>query len=284
MRFSELFESITAYHGSSNEHQGFDTKHTGTNSTVFGAYHNDRHGIFFSLNPHFAALYGDVIEYELNISNTIDLNENPNIVFEFTQKNDLDRNVMLDARSVMYGDWSTWQLFEDELGEEFVSFLKEKGYDSASFAESNFDDEENEIEGKTIVVFNPSKAIKHGQLELDLYESEIPSLSFYNGVTDSHSGQTNGTLWAYDKTKYPDGFDLKQVDGPGIYGYIDWVNYQNDLQIQMIETLSNYRRHGIGTQMVNELKRYAKENNCQLVWSNTTSDGEALKQSLRNPQ
>lgn len=61
--------------------------------------------------------------------------------------------------------------FEKEIREWFVKFLKYEGYDSAKFVE------DHEFGGKkydseTIVVFNPSKIVKQGQLELDLYENE----------------------------------------------------------------------------------------------------------------
>lgn len=105
-------------------------------------------------------------------------------------------------------------------------------------------------------------------------------LSFYNGTTDSYSGQSNGTLWAYDKSKYPGGFDLRQVKGPGIYGYVDWVLYQGELQIQMIEVHEDFRRQGIATKMHNWLQHWADQEGYELIWSNMTPDGAALKKSL----
>lgn len=106
------------------------------------------------------------------------------------------------------------------------------------------------------------------------------NLSFYNGITDSYSGQSNGTLWAYDKSKYPHGFDLQQIKGPGIYGYVDWVVYQGELQIQMIEVHEGFRRQGIATKMHNWLQQWADQEGYELIWSNTTPDGAALKKSL----
>jgi len=108
-------------------------------------------------------------------------------------------------------------------------------------------------------------------------QKEIPSLKFYSGVTDSHSGQTNGVLWAYDPTKYQRGFDAKQVEGPGIYGYIEWVSYQGETQIQMIEVLPEFRRKSIGSQMVKALNGSTSDN---VVWSGTTDDGENLRKSI----
>jgi len=109
------------------------------------------------------------------------------------------------------------------------------------------------------------------------FTEKIPPLKFYSGVTDSHSGQTNGVLWAYDPTKYKGGFDLKQVEGPGIYGYIEWVSYQGETQIQMIEVLSEFRRKSVGSQMVKALKDSTSD---KVVWSGTTDDGEKLRKAV----
>jgi len=166
---------IIAYHGSSNDHAAFDVKHTGNNSTSFSDYNSTRYGVFFTTNPDFAAIYGDVMEYELNISNTLNLDTNKamDILNEFVEMMfDKDRDIALDSRSVLHGDWSIWQLFEDELGKTFVSYLKNLGYDSATFIEEHEADDED-IQSQTIVVFNPSKIIKHGQLELDLYDHHV---------------------------------------------------------------------------------------------------------------
>jgi hypothetical protein len=169
---------IIAYHGSSNNHAGFDVRHTGNNSSMFSDYNSTRYGIFFTTNPKFAEIYGDVMEYELRIQRTIDLDTNNamNILSDFVDiMFEKDRDIALDARSVLHGDWSIWQLFENDLGKTFVSYLKHLGYDSATFVEEheNDDDEDDEVRGQTIVVFNPSKVIKNGQFELDLYDHAI---------------------------------------------------------------------------------------------------------------
>lgn len=115
------------------------------------------------------------MEYELNIQNTINLDTNKamNILNDFVEiMFDKDRDIALDARSVLRGDWSIWQLFENELGKSLVPYLKSLGYDSATFEEEHEVDD-NDVQGQTIVVFNPSKVIKHGQLELDLYDHVV---------------------------------------------------------------------------------------------------------------
>lgn len=167
MKISEL----KAYHGSSNDHQSFDTKHTGNNSHTFGYYQSERHGVFFTLNPEFAALYGDVIEYELNITNTYNMDEATEILSQFYEYlDDKDSELFTDVRDMLYSNAKSWSFFEDEVGEEFVKYLKSLGFDSATFVEYNEDDSGDEIKSQTIVVFNPSKIIKHDQLELNLYE------------------------------------------------------------------------------------------------------------------
>lgn len=109
---------------------------------------------------------------------------------------------------------------------------------------------------------------------------DVPQLSFYNGTTDAHGDQVDGALWAYDKSEYPGGFDLRQTSGPGIFGYIEWSQYKGELQIQMIEVLDGYRRRGVATQLVAEIQKYANQHGLDLVWSNMTPDGAALKKSL----
>jgi len=166
-------QEIKAYHGSSNNHAPFDVKHKGNNSMVFfGAFTSTRHGTFFTNNPKFAALYGDVQEYDLEITNTLDLDKNTNPVFNFIDELDphgKDRNLWWDAKNI-FERGQMWELFEEEVGKRLIRYLTKKGYDSASFTETNNDDDENEIESKTIVVFNPSKIVpKNGQRELDLY-------------------------------------------------------------------------------------------------------------------
>jgi len=246
MRYIELSESITAYHGSSNEHQGFDTKHTGDNSHTFGSYNTDRHGIFFSLNPKFAAMYGDVIQYELNINNTTNLDKSLDIVAAFADQT-TDRGIRMDAQNVLYKHWSVWQLFEDDLGKEFVTFLKDQGYDSATFTEYNENDDGKEIDGKTIVVFNPSKVIKHGQLELDLYEN-----------TDEFSSLTIEEFMLYIENKY----DVKQF-------FVS--NYKTNI-IKLDNIIVGDKKRGTGTEIMNDLITYADDNHKMIILTPAVAD------------
>lgn len=152
-----LSEAVLAYHGSTMDNPTFDSHHTGHNSHTFGAYESTRHGIFFTDDPEFAALYGKVGRYRLNIHHTLDLENDNNAIWDFVQSIDPfgpDRNLWIEARGIMY-DSKYWPLFEDEVGERFVAFLRERGYDSASFHEYNEDDNGQEHESHTIVVFDP---------------------------------------------------------------------------------------------------------------------------------
>ena len=180
MKIKEILSEIKAYHGSSNNHQEFDTKHTGQNSHTFGHYSSSRSGIFFTTNPEFAKIYGDVQEYDLNISKTYNLDKNFKIIDEFMDYiRDKDRSMFLFIRDNILNNGSKWNFFEDEVGDEFVLFLKQKGYDSATFEEYNENDNDEEIFSNTIVVFNPSKIIKNNQYTLDLWEKKLKHNKMY---------------------------------------------------------------------------------------------------------
>ena len=70
MHLDELLEAIRAYHGSGAPNVEFTMPHTGTNSHTFGSYQSERWGAFFSDNPNFSKMYGNVAEYILNINHT----------------------------------------------------------------------------------------------------------------------------------------------------------------------------------------------------------------------
>ena len=147
---------VRAYHGSQSN-DAFIIGHTGNNSAgILGQYDSKRHGVFFTDNPEFASMYGTVKQYELNIHHTVDLDKS-NIIHEFRNSLDqFDRNggreLWLEA---MYGCKQAWRFFENEVGENFVRYLLEEGYDSATFTEYN-EEFEKEHKSHTIVVFDPS--------------------------------------------------------------------------------------------------------------------------------
>lgn len=163
MRYHELIEeTVRAYHGSSHPSQAFVLGHTGENSHTFGHYQSQRWGAFFTDNPEFAQIYGQVGAYDLNIQHTLNLKQDRGeTIYQFMQTLDAfdgqgEREVYLDARNVLHGDWPYWHLFENELGKRFVAYLKEQGYDSVSFEEYNEDGDGEEHRSQTIVVLDPS--------------------------------------------------------------------------------------------------------------------------------
>jgi len=158
MIFSELFEAITRYHGTSTPDAEFGPVHTGNNSHTFGAYTSTRYGIFFSNNPRFAAIYGTVGKYKLNLKDTLDMDKAPDVWDDFKKSIDPfdDRDFWLELR---YGVKETWHRFENDVGKRWVKYLLQQGYDSAKFVEYN-DKDGKEIKSETIVVFNPNSIVK----------------------------------------------------------------------------------------------------------------------------
>jgi len=170
----KLFE-LVAYHGAPTHGKGFAVSHKGDNASTFSDYTSKRYGSFFSDNPKFSDLYGKTQEYNLDITNPYDFRKHGNWI--------LDRFIQY-AETVSDAYWqkirfyivhqhrTMWELFEEEFGKEFVKYLVKEGYDSAIFAESNTDDDDNEIESNTIVVFDPSNIEHKGQRNLPLHNVE----------------------------------------------------------------------------------------------------------------
>lgn len=111
--------------------------------------------------------------------------------------------------------------------------------------------------------------------ECELYEDNLPkNIKFYNNVYGAHHDQIDGTLWAYNPLKYPEGFDLSPT---GVYGYLDWSSFAGNTQIQMIKVALEFRRSGIATAMIKKLEDENKE---PIVWSGTIGHGDALRKSM----
>lgn len=162
-------DEIIAYHGSRpRETTGFSLSHRGLNTHTFGEYESDRYGVFFTTNPEFAELYGDVEKYELMINNTINLDQRHDFSDFINAMIEKDRNTGLEAREVLHRGKPVWMAFENDLGKHFVDYLLQQGFDSATFTESNENNDGKEIESQTIVVLEPNKIIKGKQLELAL--------------------------------------------------------------------------------------------------------------------
>jgi hypothetical protein len=160
MKWDEIFEAVRAYHGSGHANPVFIMGHTGNNSHTFGSYQSQRWGVFFTDNPDFARMYGNVAAYDLDLHKTLDCENDNNAIWNFVQSFDPhdpeQRNTWLDARAIMHSN-HYWQLFEDEVGERFVAYLRELGFDSAMFVEYNVDDNDgDERRSHTIVVLDPS--------------------------------------------------------------------------------------------------------------------------------
>lgn len=164
---------ILAYHGSQpRATTGFALSHTGHVSSEFAQYTTQRWGVFFTNNPQYAALYGDVEQYELLIAHTADLDQQRvfhDLVGRFVDLMlDTDTGVAASARQILQGHWSVWQLFELDVGRQFVSFLLNEGYDSATYTEYTVDHDDVEHESLTTVVLRPHLIVQHGQLNLDI--------------------------------------------------------------------------------------------------------------------
>lgn len=155
MRATELLEGIKVYHGSKNGHGKFEIGHQGNNSHTFGEYNSTRYGVFFTNNPKFAAIYGDVDTYDLSLSkkDIINLDDNPNFLYYFVNdfmKDYENGDYFQDARHLQY----TWQYFDGEVGAAFAQYVKEKGFKAATFEEENEDDNGKNQRSKTLVLYD----------------------------------------------------------------------------------------------------------------------------------
>lgn len=172
-----LHEEVKAFHGSQQSGGPvFQLGHSGDNSHTIGSYQSKRWGVFFTNNPDFARLYGTVNQYTLNVNNTIDFEIDHGDTFrEFLETLDPfgdERQLWLAAKHLRHD----WQMFENEVGERFVAFLKERGYDSAAFVEYNEDENGEEHRSETIVVFDPAKIKKINLSEAEMVtELSVPA-------------------------------------------------------------------------------------------------------------
>jgi GNAT superfamily N-acetyltransferase len=99
---------------------------------------------------------------------------------------------------------------------------------------------------------------------LDLFENESKSINNVKiqlSIVDFHHGQL-------------DGYILALVHGEKI-GYLDFSIYDNVAQIKMIEVDPQYRRLGVGMQLVKRLEQEVGKHNIE--WGGLTTDGAAFK-------
>jgi len=87
-----------------------------------------------------------------------------------------------------------------------------------------------------------------------------------NEVTAAYSGQVNGVIRAKDAAG-------KQI------GYIDWVNFRDEISISMIAVSEEARGAGVATKMVERLLEESPDA-IGLKWGMMTPDGFALKAKL----
>ncbi|MFA5491143.1 MAG: hypothetical protein WC284_18335 [Candidimonas sp.] len=127
----------------------------GRNYHTFGDHEVERWGVFFTDNPSFAAMYGDVKKFIINPSSTFLLDgsaKSQRMIWNFIDQIE-DAGIKFDAKNVHHD----WQLFDEDVGEEFYKFLKSQGYDSVKFVEYNNDDDGVEQESNTYVMYDLNK-------------------------------------------------------------------------------------------------------------------------------
>lgn len=128
-KYNNKNNDIIVYHGSENNSHKLLPTHIGTNSFSLGNIDVDRYGIFLSDNPEFAKEYGNnVKKFHINLKNpaiiTSDLKQQfINTLDPFGE----DREIWIWAKNASYD----WQYFDNKLGERFVKWLQEEGYDGA---------------------------------------------------------------------------------------------------------------------------------------------------------
>jgi len=157
MRLDELI----AYNGRKNPDNPILSQHTGDNSTTFGAYKSTRYGAFFTNNPEFAKLYGEVREYDIDDSDIVNYELLNDLASAYASSLDYhDPDIREIALSIGYIAGNTqadeWGLFEDEIGEHFVPWLKNHGYTGAQFFEYHEGYDGKELKSLTTVVFDLS--------------------------------------------------------------------------------------------------------------------------------
>lgn len=144
-----------------------DSKESWVSTNIGGNLKTTRHGIFLSDNPKFAEEFGEnVFNLKANVKNTYPMNYNTKEDFADSIDSKKERKLWEEAK---YSNHN-WELFEGELGKRFVKFLKDKGYDSASFQEETGSGESLK-ESNTLVVLDKKNLKTKSQLTSE-YESK----------------------------------------------------------------------------------------------------------------
>jgi len=176
--FMRLIE-LTAYHGRNNPDGKFSDTHDGDNSHTLGAYKSTRYGTFFSDNPEFSALYGEVRKYEIddyNIVAAVVLNDLASHAANELDYHDPDQRELALAIGYIAGSTNgdEWKLFDDDIGEYFVPWLIEQGYDGAQFVEYH-EGPHGELRSLTTVVFD-NRLIRPADINESFFSSNIDVL------------------------------------------------------------------------------------------------------------
>lgn len=102
------------------------------------------------------------------------------------------------------------------------------------------------------------------RMQADVLPMVQRAVQVLNEVTASHSGQMDATMRAV-------------VDGREA-GYLDYTVYEGRPQIAMVEVAEEFRRQGIGAELVRELQR--KFPDTEIDWGMLTAEGAALREAL----
>lgn len=149
---------MKVYHGSKNKFDFFE-KRMGKNSTFLGDEEVLREGHFFTTNKNFASEFGNVTEWELDISNTLDLSAgfiDEDIVKLFVDDGWNEKFLINLATE------NVWEILDGENGKNFKSTITKIGYDSVKLSELNL----NGDLVNSIVVFNANKIKKPKELSV----------------------------------------------------------------------------------------------------------------------
>jgi len=261
-----LETTAVVYHGSQQDEPIFTHTHVGHNSTVFGSYDVTRYGTFFSNNPQFSALYGKVGKYQVELGQVLEEEMILEQLFRY--------GMTLDAHGPEREHWLNvsgitrhgrpWQAFDEEIGQRFVPYLIEQGYDSAQFTE----DHEHVIEPKgipvwieslTTVVFDPSRIRRlspHVDVEItaDQYESAPPIMEMPG--------------WMDKYPKQPaipdpiDDMDVRKYRRIASNGKIDLWLFKDEMDVIITPTGKSVRQN-IGYVRLHNLETFSGSNSYQ---------------------
>tara|TARA_Y100000310_G_scaffold55023_1_gene50440 strand:+ start:20425 stop:20757 length:333 start_codon:yes stop_codon:yes gene_type:complete len=101
------------------------------------------------------------------------------------------------------------------------------------------------------------------------YKIAQVELVFEHIHEDFHSGQHNYVMSA------------KEAITLQLVGMVEYSIYEEEVYVNDMLVKQDLRRQGIGTQMINELKREYPEG--RINWGMKTPDGSALYESMENP-